>query len=151
MLTHKKRAVILLAEDDPADQELTRRALELGKIDNELYIVCDGEQALDYLYRRNAFSDPAKAPFPDLLLLDLNMPRIGGKQVLEKIRKDPTFKFLRTIVLTTSNQEKDIVESYGLGVSSFITKPVDPDQFFKAVTTLREYWFQIVKLPPKGQ
>ena len=150
MLTRKKPAVILLAEDDPADQELTRRALEQGRIDNDLYIVSDGEQALDYLYRRNAFSDPKKAPLPDLLLLDLNMPRINGKQVLEQLHSDPAFMFLRIIVLTTSNQEKDIIESYGLGVSSYITKPVDPDQFFKAVTTLKEYWFQIVKLPPKG-
>lgn len=141
--------VILLAEDDPADQELTRRAFELGRIDNELYIVNNGEEALDYLYRRNAFTDPKKAPFPDVLLLDLNMPKIGGKEVMETIQQDPAFQNLRTIVLTTSNQEQDIVESYRLGVSSYITKPVDPDQFFRAVATLKEYWFQIVKLPPK--
>lgn len=151
MLERKKPAIILLAEDDPADQELTRRALEEGRINNELYIVENGEEALDYLYRRNAYNDPVSSPFPDLLLLDLNMPKIGGKQVLEQIQGNSAFRHLRTIVLTTSNQEKDIIDSYDLGVSSYITKPVDPDQFFRAVGTLKEYWFQIVKLPSKEE
>ena len=150
MRNPKAPAVILLAEDDPADQELTRRALEQGRIDNDLFIVHNGEQALDYLYQRNAFADPKEAPFPDLLLLDLNMPRIGGIEVLKQIHEDPGLRLLRTIVLTTSDQERDVIESYGLGVSSYITKPVDPDRFFRAVATLNEYWFRIVKLPPKG-
>lgn len=145
----KKPAVILLAEDDRADQELTKRALGEGKIVNDLHIVQDGEEALDYLYRRNQYTDPDKSPLPDLLLLDLNMPKIDGRQVLERINQDPAFKFMRTIVLTTSKQEQDIIQSYDLGVNSYITKPIDPDGFFKAVTTLKEYWFQIVKLPPK--
>ena len=148
-MKHNKPAIILLAEDDLADQELTKRALEKGKFHNELYIVQDGEEALDYLYRKNKYADPDTSPKPDLFLLDLNMPRIDGRLVLEKIRQDPTFKHLRTIVFTTSAQEKDIIESYHLGANSYITKPFNPEDFFKVVATLEEYWFQIVKLPPK--
>lgn len=150
-MRYEQTAVILLAEDDLADQELTRRALKEGKVENELYIVNDGEEALDYLYQRNRYADPSLSPRPDILLLDLNMPKIDGHQVLEQIHGEPRFKYMRIIVLTTSCQDRDILQSYGLGVSSYITKPVDPDQFFKAIGTLKEYWFRIVKLPPRGK
>ena len=147
--TLKRPAIILLAEDDLGDQELTKRALEEGKIENELYIVKDGEEALDYLFRRGRYTDPETSPRPDLFLLDLNMPKLDGRQVLEQIRSIHEFRNIRVVVLTTSRQEEDITRSYDLGVHSYITKPVDLDQFFNVIRTLEEYWFQIVVLPPK--
>jgi len=145
----KKPAIILLAEDDLGDQELTKRALEEGKVENELYIVKDGEEALDYLFRRGRYMDPETSPLPDLFLLDLNMPKLDGRQVLEQIRSIHELRNIRVVVLTTSRQEEDITRSYDLGVHSYITKPVDLDQFFNVIRTLEEYWFQIVVLPPK--
>ena len=148
--TLKRPAIILLAEDDLGDQELTKRALEEGKVENELYIVKDGEEALDYLFRRGRYTDPETSPRPDLFLLDLNMPKIDGRQVLEQIRSIHELRNIRVVVLTTSRLEEDITRSYDLGVHSYITKPVDLDQFFNVVRTLEEYWFQIVVLPPKN-
>jgi CheY-like chemotaxis protein len=147
--TLKRPAIILLAEDDLGDQELTKRALKEGKIENELYIVKDGEEALDYLFRRRRYTDPETSPRPDLFLLDLNMPKIDGRQVLEQICSIHELRNIRVVVLTTSRQEEDITRSYDLGVHSYITKPVDLDQFFNVIRTLEEYWFQIVVLPPK--
>jgi len=144
----RKPAIILLVEDDLGDQELTRRALAQGKIENELRIVNDGEEALDYLFRRGQYTDPKSSPRPDLILLDLNMPKIDGKQVLAEIRKDKELRRLTVIVLTTSSQEQDILLSYDLGIQSFITKPVDMKQFIEVICTLKEYWFNIVVLPP---
>ena len=148
--TLKRPAIILLAEDDLGDQELTKRALEEGKVENELYIVKDGEEALDYLFRRGRYTDPETSPRPDLFLLDLNMPKLDGRQVLEQIRSIHELRNIRVVVLTTSRLEEDITRSYDLGVHSYITKPVDLDQFFNVVRTLEEYWFQIVVLPPKN-
>ena len=148
-VTLKRPAIILLAEDDLGDQELTKRALEEGKVENELYIVKDGEEALDYLFRRGRYTDPETSPQPDLFLLDLNMPKLDGRQVLKQIRSIQELRNIRVVVLTTSHQEEDITRSYDLGVHSYITKPVDLDQFFNVIRTLEEYWFQIVVLPPK--
>ena len=145
----KKPAIILLAEDDLGDQELTTRALEEGKVENELYIVKDGEEALDYLFRRGRYTDPKTSPRPDLFLLDLNMPKLDGRQVLEQICSIHELRNIRVVVLTTSSQEEDITRSYDLGVHSYITKPVNLDQFFNVIRALEEYWFQIVVLPPK--
>ena len=147
--TLKRPAIILLAEDDLGDQELTKRALEEGKIENELYIVKDGEEALDYLFRRGRYTDPETSPRPDLFLLDLNMPKLDGRQVLEQIRSIHELRNIRVVVLTTSRLEEDITRSYDLGVHSYITKPVDLDQFFNVIRTLEEYWLQIVVLPAK--
>lgn len=144
----RRPAIILLVEDDLGDQELTRRALAQGEIDNELHIVNDGEEALDYLFRRGQFADPQSSPRPDLVLLDLNMPKVDGKQVLEEIRKDKSLRRLSVVVLTTSSQEHDILLSYDLGIQSFITKPVDMKQFMEVVQTLKKYWFKTVALPP---
>jgi CheY-like chemotaxis protein len=147
--TLKRPAIILMAEDDLGDQELATRALKDGKIENELYIVKDGEEALDYLFRRGRYTDPKTSPRPDLFLLDLNMPKLDGRQVLEQICSIHELRNIRVVVLTTSSQEEDITRSYDLGVHSYITKPVDLDQFFHVIRTLEEYWFQIVVLPTK--
>jgi CheY-like chemotaxis protein len=149
--TKAKPAVILLAEDDRGDQELTRRALEEGKIRNDLRVVEDGEEALAYLFRRGKYKDPATSPRPDLLLLDLNLPRVDGREVLERVRADSKLRRMAVVVLTTSRQEEDILRSYELGCNSFITKPVGMDQFIRVIQALEEYWFQIVVLPPKTE
>jgi CheY-like chemotaxis protein len=146
-----KPAIILLAEDDRGDQELTRRALAEGKIRNELHIVENGEEALSYLFRRGKYKDPATSPRPDLLLLDLNLPRVDGRQVLEQIRADSKLRRMAVVVLTTSRQEEDILRSYEVGCNSFITKPVGLEQFIQVIQALEEYWFQIVVLPPKTE
>jgi len=141
----------LLAEDDRGDQELTRRALEQSRIRNDLYIVEDGEEALDYLLRRGRYEDPASSPKPDLMLLDLNMPKMDGKQLLKQMRADPNLRRIPVVALTTSQQESDIIRTYDLGANSYIVKPVDMDQFINAIKILKDYWFQIVVLPPRGE
>jgi two-component system response regulator len=141
-------AIILLAEDDPGDQELTRRALEEGAIHNELHIVTDGEAALDYLFRRGKYQNPATSPRPDLLLLDLNMPKVDGRQVLQRVRADTNLRRLAVVVLTTSQHEEDIIRTYELGANSYITKPMELRQFMQVIQALETYWFQIVVLPP---
>ena len=146
-----KPAVILLAEDDPGDQELTRRALEQSLIRNELHIVEDGEEALNYLLRRGKYEDPASSPKPDLMLLDLNMPKMDGKRLLEQMKADPNLRRIPVVALTTSKQENDIIRTYDLGANSYIVKPVDMDQFVSAIKVLKDYWFQIVVLPPRGE
>jgi len=146
-----KPAIILLVEDDRSSQELTRRALSESKIRNELRIVEDGEEALAYLFRRGKYKDPATSPKPDLLLLDLNLPGVDGRDVLEQIRADSKLRRMAVVVLTTSRQEEDILRSYELGCNSFITKPVDMNQFMQVIQALERYWFQIVVLPPKTE
>jgi len=130
---------------------LTQRALEQSRIRNELYIVEDGEEALDYLLRRGKYEDPASSPKPDLMLLDLNMPKVDGKRVLEQMRADPNLRRVPVVALTTSRQEQDIISTYDLGVNSYIVKPVNMDQFINAIKVLKDYWFQIVVLPPRGE
>lgn len=144
---NEKPVIILLAEDDPGDQELTRRALNEGKIANDLHIVNDGEQALDYLYRRGKYEDPSSSPRPSLILLDLNMPIIDGRQVLSEIKSDPKLSVIPVIALTTSKQETDILKSYQHGVNSYITKPVNIDEFISVIMSLEDYWFRIVRIP----
>ena len=143
-----KRVVILLAEDDPGDQELTRRALMDDILRVDLRIVENGEEALDYLHRRGEYAVEGAAPRPDLFLLDLNMPRMGGREVLAHLKQDPTLCGIPVVVLTTSNQEIDILKSYSLGCNSYIRKPVDLDQFINVVRKLENYWFEVVTLPP---
>lgn len=130
---------------------MTRRALEQSRIRNDLYIVEDGEEALDYLLRRGKYEDPASSPKPDLMLLDLNMPKMDGKQLLKQMRVDPNLRRIPVVALTTSKQEKDIIRTYDLGANSYIVKPVNMDQFINAIKVLKDYWFQIVVLPPRGE
>lgn len=143
-----KRVLILLAEDDPGDQELTRRALQGKVLRTDLRIVENGEELLDYLYRRGPYADPGAAPRPDLILLDLNMPRMGGREALAHLKRDPVLCTIPVVVLTTSNQETDILKSYNLGCNSYIQKPVDIEQFIKVIQQLENYWFEVVTLPP---
>ncbi len=146
--TTVKQATILLVEDDPGDQELTRRALQQDVLRTDLRIVSDGKEALDYLRREGAFTNPEDSPRPDLILLDLNMPRIDGRQVLERVREDPSISRIPVIALTTSDEEEDVVRSYALGCKSFIKKPIEVETFIQTIRELQHYWFELVTLPP---
>lgn len=138
---------ILMADDDPDDRELTREAFSEARLANEVRFVTDGVELMDYLHRRGAFADPAAAPRPGLILLDLNMPRKDGRECLAEIKADPRLSSIRVIVLTTSKAEEDIVRSYELSASSYITKPVTFDALVEVVRTLGKYWLEIVELP----
>lgn len=144
---HGTRAVVLLAEDDPADQELTRRALQNDVFRAELHIVSNGEAAIQYLERSGIYAVQGSAPRPDIMLLDLNLPRLDGRQVLTRVRANPSLCTLPVVILTTSQQEEEIIRSYKLGCSSFITKPVEIDQFIAVIRQLGSYWFELVTLP----
>ena len=135
----------MLVEDDEYDVELTERALSKSEIDSELYVVWDGEEALDFLYRRGEFED---SPRPDLILLDLKLPKIGGHEVLSEIKEDDELSTIPVIVLTVSEREEDMVKAYDSGASSYIHKPVNPDRFSKVIQTVQEYW-KISQLPPR--
>ncbi|MEY2242227.1 response regulator [Streptomyces sp. NPDC005070] len=135
---------VLLVEDDPGDELMTREAFEDNKIGNNLHVVRDGEEALDFLYRRAAHAD---APRPDLILLDLNLPKYDGRQVLEKIKSDPALSHIPVVVLTTSAAEEDILRSYKLHANAYVTKPVDLDQFIAAVRQIDDFFVQVVRLP----
>lgn len=143
-----RKAVILLADDDPADVMLTRRAFRTARLDNDLHVVSDGEELLEYLRSTGRYAPPRDQPFPDLLLLDLNMPRMDGREALAEIRRDPKLHALPAVVLTTSEQEADVLRTYDLGANSFITKPVSIEGLVAVVKALDNYWFQIVSLPP---
>ncbi|MBW7906371.1 MAG: response regulator [Phycisphaerae bacterium] len=143
-------AVVLLVEDDPGDQELTRRALTEGLLRVDLRTVSDGEEALEYLYHRGRHGDPARSPAPDLVLMDLNMPGLDGRDVLRVVKADATLKSVPIVVLTTSRLEADILRSYDLGCNSFITKPVGVEGFVRAVQDLGAYWFELTTLPAGG-
>ena len=138
---------ILLVEDSPIDVKITQKALKRGRVQNNLHVVYDGEAALDYLYRRNEFADPETSPRPDLILLDLHLPKLDGRGVLEVIKSDDNLKKIPVVMLTTSAREEDIVKSYQLGVNSYITKPVEFDDFLKIILSITEYWLVIAKLP----
>ncbi|WP_297773572.1 response regulator [Mycobacterium sp.] len=145
MTTAEGRAIdILLVEDDPGDELITREAFEHNKLKNRLHVAHDGEEGLNYLYRRGEFAD---APRPDLILLDLNLPKYDGRQLLEKIKSDPALAQIPVVVLTTSSAEEDILKSYKLHANAYVTKPVDLDQFMKAVRQIDEFFVQVVRLP----
>lgn len=138
---------ILLVEDNPGDADLAREALEGGKIKNQLFVVGDGEAAMDFLYRSNGYED---MPRPDLILLDLNLPRKDGREVLADIKADLDLKRIPVVVLTTSQSEEDVLKSYNLHANCFITKPIDLNQFVKVVRSIEDFWLSIVVLPPNG-
>jgi two-component system, chemotaxis family, response regulator Rcp1 len=144
METHGTPVKILLVEDNPADVRLTIEALKEGKIINRLNVVKDGVEALDYLQRRGAFTD---APRPDLVLLDLNLPKKDGREVLDEIKRDDDLKRIPVVVLTTSQAEEDILKSYNLHANCYISKPVDLEQFIAVVKTIEDFWLAVVSLP----
>ena len=146
-----RRLVVLCAEDDPDDQLLIKEAWDECKIINSLIIVNDGVELMEYLRREGKYSDNNKYPMPGLILLDINMPRKGGKEVMEEIEKDESLKSIPVVVLTTSKAEEDIVRLYNLGISSFITKPVSFEGLVKVFDTVDKYWFEIVSVPKKNK
>jgi chemotaxis family two-component system response regulator Rcp1 len=135
---------ILLVEDNPGDVRLTREALRDGKIYNNLYVARDGVEAMAFLRKTGQY---AHAPRPDLILLDLNLPRKDGHEVLAEVKTDETLRRIPVVILTTSQAEEDIIKTYDLHVNCYITKPVDLDQFVKIVKSIEDFWLTIVKLP----
>jgi len=137
---------ILLVEDNPGDARLTREALALSKVHNHLHHARDGEEAMAFLRREGGFED---APEPDLILLDLNLPRRSGREVLEDVKMDERLKHIPVVVLTSSQAEEDIMRSYQLHANCFITKPVDLEQLNRVVQGIEQFWFTLVTLPPE--
>ncbi|MBE9050514.1 response regulator [Nostocales cyanobacterium LEGE 11386] len=137
---------VLLVEDNPGDAQLTRIALEDSKISVNLNVVEDGVEAMAFLRKQENY---ASAPHPDIVLLDLNLPRKDGREVLAEIKADHNLKRIPVVVLTTSQSEEDVLKAYNLSANCFITKPVDFDQFVKIVQSIENFWFAIVKLPPE--
>ncbi|WP_199328422.1 response regulator [Anabaena azotica] len=137
---------VLLVEDNPGDAELTRIALEDSKISVNLNIVEDGVEAMAFLRKQDKYSN---VPHPDIVLLDLNLPRKDGREVLAEIKTDNHLKRIPVVVLTTSQAEEDIIKAYNLSANCYITKPVDFDQFVRIVQSIENFWFAIVKLPPE--
>jgi CheY-like chemotaxis protein len=138
---------ILLVEDSPSDTELTREALRDAKVRNHLTVVEDGVQAMDLLRQQGPY---AGAPRPDLIMLDLNLPRKDGREVLAEIKEDPDLKAIPVVILTTSQAEQDILRAYNLHANCYITKPVDFAQFLQAVRSIETFWLLVVRLPPRA-
>jgi CheY-like chemotaxis protein len=147
MLPRIKPVTILMADDDPDDRQLTRKAFEESHLANDLRFVENGEELLDYLHRRGKYADPATSPRPGLILLDLNMPRMDGREALKEIKADPKLRTIRVVVMTTSKAEEDILKTYNLSAASYIAKPVTFEGLLDVVRTLGKYWLEIVELP----
>ena len=143
-----KSKTILLVEDNPSDVKLTKRALEQNQITNELVVAEDGQEALDYLFGSGQYAGRDTRDIPAVVLLDLKLPRIEGLEVLKEIRKNKTTSLLPVVILTSSDQEQDLVSSYKLGANSYIRKPVDFRQFTEAVRNLGMYWLLLNEPPP---
>ena len=146
MSSSEKTIDILLVEDSETDAELTLEALKQGKLQNTVHHVKDGEEALSYLRLEGEYKNATR---PDLVLLDLNMPKVDGREVLRQIRADDDLKVIPVVILTTSSQDKDILESYGLAANSYIVKPVNLASFFEVVKEINNFWVRVVALPPK--
>lgn len=144
MIKKNRPVNILLIEDNPGDVRLTQEAFKEGKMSINLSVVMDGVEAINYLRKTGSYTD---AVFPDLVLLDLNLPKKDGREVLEEIKKDEQLKRIPVVVLTTSNAEIDILRSYNLHANCFINKPVDFDQFFKVIQLVEQFWLNMVTLP----
>ena len=139
-----KLVEILLIEDNPGDARLTQEALKDGKVRNSLHIVYDREEATDFLFKRNQYKN---APRPDLIILDLNLPKKNGQEVLAEIKADDSLKSIPVIILTISKQEQDIIRSYNLHANCFLIKPIDLNQFFEVIKSIEDFWLTLVKLP----
>ncbi|MBU7042518.1 MAG: response regulator [Theionarchaea archaeon] len=138
---------ILLVEDSPGDVRLTIEALKEGKVHNNMHVAKDGVEAMAFLHRKGEFT---QAPRPDLILLDLNLPKKDGREVLKEIKEDKNLKRIPVVILTISTAEEDILKTYNLHANCYITKPVDLDQFIRVVKSIEDFWLEIVKLPPDG-
>lgn len=141
---HARPVEILLVEDNPPDQDLTREAFKQGRLNNNLHVVDDGEQALAFLRREGEYGN---APRPGLILLDLNLPRMDGREVLKEIKEDAALSSIPVVVLTTSNDEADVLKSYQLHANCYLTKPVEFDNFTNVVRSLEHFWLTVVQLP----
>ena len=150
MKGRRTTVIILMADDDEDDFMLAREALAESRLANDLHQVRDGEELMDYLYRRGKYLDSSTSPRPGLILLDLNMPRKDGREALQEIKADPHLRHIPIVVLTTSKAEEDIYRSYDLGANSFITKPVTFASLVEVMRTIGKYWFEIVELPLKS-
>ncbi len=148
MSKYRKPIVVLMAEGSTDDQILMRRALEESHLSWSLYTVKDGEELLDYLHHQGQYRELARAPRPDLILLDLSLPKIDGKEALQAIKADCDLRRIPIVMLTSSKSEEDIRHSYELGASSYLTKPMTFELLVEAVNTIGKYWFDIVELPP---
>ena len=138
---------ILLVEDNPGDVRLTQEALKDSKLVNKLHVVGDGDEALAFLRKQN---EHANAPRPDLIVLDLNLPKKSGREVLAEIKEDPDLRRIPVVVLTVSTSEGDVLETYDLHANCFITKPIGLEQFLEVVRSIEDFWLSIVRLPPKA-
>ena len=150
MSLNTKPITILYADDDPEDRMLLTDAWKESRVANELHMVEDGEELMDYLKRRGKYASLAGAPLPGMILLDLNMPRKDGREALKEIKEDPALRRIPVIVLTTSQAEEDIYRAYDLGVNSFILKPVTFKSLVDVTQTIGRYWLEIVELPPEN-
>ena len=149
MKERRRHITILCAEDDPEDRMLVEDAMEDSRLVNDLHFVEDGEQLMDYLYRRGKYTELSNAPLPGLILLDLNMPKKDGREALEEIKSNPDLRRIPIVVLTTSKAEEDILRTYDLGVSGFVVKPVTFETLVSIMKTVSKYWFEIVEPPPQ--
>jgi CheY-like chemotaxis protein len=145
-----KPITILMADDDADDRKMTKEAFEESRLVNDLRFVEDGDELLDYLYRRGKYTNPADSPRPGLILLDLNMPKKDGREALREMKADPKLRTIRVVVMTTSKAEEDIERTYNLSASSYITKPVTFAGLAEVIRTLGRYWLEIVELPDNG-
>ncbi len=143
---HCRPIEILLVEDNPGDVRLTQEALKEGKVRNNMYVASDGEEALTFLRRQGKYAEACR---PDLILLDLNLPKKSGREVLEEIKADPDLKRIPVVVLTISKAEQDVLKSYDLHANCYITKPVDLEQFIEVVKSIEDFWLTVVMLPPR--
>lgn len=146
-MTHSKSIAILIADDDAEDRMLLKEALEENHLKNTVHFVENGEELMDFLYNRGKYTNKETYPLPGLILLDLNMPKKDGREALKEIKEDTHLKHLPVVILTTSKAEEDILKTYDLGVSSFITKPVTFAALVEMMKTLADYWFDLVQLP----
>ena len=145
LMANRNPIDILMVEDNPGDVRLTRETLREGKVFHDLHVATDGVEALAFLRREGNY---AAAPQPDLVLLDLNLPRKDGRQVLAEIKEDPKLRQIPVVILTTSGAEEDIIKSYDQHANSFVTKPVSLDQFVNAVRSIEKFWLTVAELPP---
>ncbi|MCA2228034.1 response regulator [Nonomuraea aurantiaca] len=148
MTTDWRPIEVLLVEDDQGDVLLTKEAFDFNKVRNRLHVVNDGEQAMAFLRREDGYHD---APTPDLILLDLNLPRMGGLEVLTEVKADTELRTIPVVILTTSEAEEDILHSYRLHANAYVSKPVDFEQFIRVVRQIDDFFVTVVKLPSKGQ